>query len=147
MANDENELVMKIFGKLIFFGILTNLLAVYTCLEGVGTTSDHFVYSIYNAIDLGNPGESIKKDYYISMGSDNGVKKGTLIEVNRKNATFDLLAEKLYRDILFPIAHLKVIHVEKHAAVARLQKLLDSNETPTTTPFAVMVGDTVRILK
>jgi hypothetical protein len=102
------------------------------------------VYGMYRPLDLGNPGEAPQKDYYINMGSAQGLRQGAVVEVNRRMATYDLQAEKLYKDLVFPIARLKVIHVEANAAVARMEKMLPPQETPGISPATVMVGDLVR---
>jgi hypothetical protein len=108
-------------------------------------SADFVVYSVYKAIDLGNPGETPQKDYYVNMGTANGLHNGATLEVIRKVATYDLLSEKLYKDISFPIARLKVIHVEQSAAVARMEQILPADKTPAVANRAVMVGDVVQI--
>jgi hypothetical protein len=108
-------------------------------------SAEFVVYSVYKAIDLGNPGETPQKDYYVNMGSANGVRDGSTLEVIRKVATYDLLSEKLYKDVSFPIARLKVIHVEPNASIARLEKVLPAEKTPAVANRAVMVGDAVQI--
>ena len=115
---------------------------------GIPQTSlaaDFVVYSVYRGLDLGNPGEAPPpKDYFVNMGSAQGVREGTVLNVMRKVATYDLLSEKLYRDVTFPIAKIKVIHVENNAAIARLDRMLPTDKTPATNPFAIMIGDAVR---
>jgi hypothetical protein len=108
-------------------------------------SAEFVVYSVYKAIDLGNPGETPQKDYYVNMGTANGLHNGATLEVIRKVATYDLLSEKLYKDVSFPIARLKVIHVEQNAAVARLEQVLPAESTPAVANRAVMVGDAVHI--
>lgn len=114
---------------------------------GLAQADDFVVYSVFQGLNLGNPGEVSQKDYYVNMGSSNGVRPGTTLEVLRKIATYDLLSEKLYKDMQFPIARLKVIHVENNAAIARLEKLMPAEETPAITLRAVMIGDLVRVAK
>jgi hypothetical protein len=116
---------------------------------GLGIThpasaDDFIVYSIYKGLDLGNANETPQKDFYVNLGSAQGVKTGASLEVLRKTATYDLANQKLYKEISFPIATLKVIHVERNAAVARLEKMYSADKTPVITPRAVMVGDFVR---
>ena len=103
------------------------------------------VYSVYQSLDMGNPGEVPLRDYYVNMGSSNGVREGMVLQVIRKVSTYDLLSEKLYRDVEFPIATLKVIHVESNAAIARLDQMLPVDKTPAVANRAVMVGDIVKI--
>jgi len=114
------------------------------------------VYSVYQGVDLGEPPSSSDsteakpaprvpiKDFFINVGSSQGIKTGTVLEVSRKMPTYDLLGEKLYKEIIFPIGTIKVIHVEQGVAIARLDKMLPSDKTPAFAPRAIMVGDLVR---
>jgi hypothetical protein len=111
----------------------------------IADSADFVVYSVYKPIDLGNPGETPQKDFYVNMGSSNGLRDGATLEVIRKVATYDLLSEKLYKDVSFPIARLKVIHVEENAAIARLDQLFPADKTPSVAYRAVMVGDIVQV--
>lgn len=105
--------------------------------------SENIVYSVYKELDLGRPGETPRKDYYVSMGSAQGVHIGSILTVSRRMATYDLISEKLYKEVIFPIAKIKVIHAERSVAIGRLQKMLPPEETPTISPLAIMVGDLV----
>src|SRR5579885_154304 len=105
--------------------------------------ADYVVYSVYRALDMGYEGEKTEKDFYVNMGTAQGVHPGTVLKAYRRMSTYDLMSEKLYRDVSFPIAKLKVIHAEQNAAIARLDQMLP--DTPAYSPKAVMVGDLVEI--
>jgi hypothetical protein len=107
-------------------------------------SADFVVYSVYKELDMGNPGETPQKDFYVNLGSAQGVRAGSKLEVLRRLSSYDLQTEKLYKEVTFPIAHLKIIHVEPNAAIARLDKMLAADKTPAMTPRAVMIGDLVR---
>lgn len=109
--------------------------------------TEYVVYSIYQGLNMGNPGEISQKDYYINMGIQQGIHKGSILLVMRQVPSYDIMNKQLYRDVVFPIALLKVIHVEPGASIARLDHLLPVENTPAITPRAVMVGDTVQIRK
>ena len=109
--------------------------------------SEPVVYGVYRGMSLGNPGELALKDYYISMGSAQGVERGSILRVLRRLSTYDSMNAQLYQDVLFPIAEIKVIHSEKNASIARLQKMLPIEETPAISPYSIMVGDAVQALK
>lgn len=115
--------------------------------EPEAQAADFVVYGMYRPLDLGNPGETPQKDYYINMGSRHGVHVGDTLEVLRRVSTYDLQTEKLYADILFPFAKVKVIHVENGVAVARMDKINPAEKTPGS-PIAsnrgIMIGDFVR---
>ena len=124
-----------------------NLLVALTLLLvtlPLARADDFIVYSIYRGVDLGNPGEPSLKDFYVNMGSNNGLKKGASLEVIRKFSTYDLTNQKLYKDVSFPIAQLKIIHEEASAAIGRLEEMGSADKTPAISPRAVMVGDFVR---
>jgi hypothetical protein len=112
-----------------------------------GQSPEFFVYSVYQGLSLGNAEEIPPKDFYMNMGSIHGVREGSILEVWRRTPTYDIQAEKFYRDVTFPIARVKVIHVEKTVSIARLEKFLAPQNTPTFTPKAIMVGDHVKLIE
>lgn len=138
-AMDEGFVVCKVFhlfSAILFLGASLGSLSAQA--------AEYTIYGTYRPIDLGENGEPPPKDFYINMGANQGLGAGATLEVLRKVSTFDLESQRLYKDLFFPIATLKVIHVESNAAVARLDKLLPINETPAYSPQAIMVGDLVR---
>lgn len=134
-----------ISGFFIASAVLTGLLvSALWLMVPKAMASEAVVYSVYRGVDLGNPGETPSKDYYVNLGSSQGVDTGSILEVSRKLATYDLMSEKLFKEVVFPIATLKVIHAESGVAIARLDKLLPQDQVPSFSPRAVMVGDLVR---
>ena len=127
------------------FNFVLNIVLVSALLIMItpAQAEDFVVYSIYKQLDMGNPGEVPQKDYYINLGHTQGVHEGTTVTVYRKVSTYDLLSEKLYKDMTFPIAKLKVIHSEGSASIARMEKMLAGEFTPAITPKAVMIGDII----
>ncbi len=133
---------MKLTLRTILFHLL--FLVGVTALSD---TDEFVVYSVYQTVSLESAKAQNPKDYYISMGYQHGLKKGAILEVMRRIPSFDTSGEKLYREVIFPIALIKVIHVESKSAIARLEKLLPVNEVPISMPRAVAVGDVVRPAK
>jgi hypothetical protein len=134
-----------ISGLFFISAVLTGLLvSALWILVPQASASDAVVYSVYRGVDLGNPGEAPSKDYYVNLGTQQGVENGSILEVSRKLATYDLMSEKLYKEVVFPIATLKVIHAESGVAIARLDKMITQDQVPSFSPRAVMVGDLVR---
>jgi hypothetical protein len=126
------------------FVLILGLVEILTPRVATAQTDNYVVYSVYQKLNLGNADEVPQKDYYVNMGSNVGLKEGSVLEVMRKVSSYDLLSEQLYRDLTFPIAQIKVIHVEPTEAIARLEKFLPAEKTPAITPRAIMVGDSVR---
>src|SRR4051794_19823627 len=114
---------------MIVWAIATTV-ATWAGAPKTSLAADFVVYSVYKGLDLGNPGEDPQKDYYINMGSAHGLRAGSHLDVLRRIATYDLLNEKLYKDVTFPIARIKVIHVENNAAICRVEKMIPPDKTP-----------------
>lgn len=129
--------------RLRILALLLVTLSGMTATAGQG--SDFFVYSIYRELDMGNPGETPQKDYYINMGSANGLREGSLVDVIRRVSTYDAVAEKIHTEVKYKIATLKIIHVEPTVAVARLNKLIPPSKMPAPVIKGVMLGDSIRL--
>ncbi|MGE0614746.1 MAG: FlgT C-terminal domain-containing protein [Bacteriovoracia bacterium] len=115
--------------------------------QGFAAPKDFFVYSVYTGLNMGNPDEATRRDYYINMGTNQGLRPGSVLEVFRKTSTYDLVNKKLYKDMTLPFAKIKVIHVEEDAAVARLEEILPNDKSAVVAPRAVIVGDFVKTAK
>ncbi len=122
-------------------------IAAWTFVPSVLAADTAIVYSVFKGVDLGNPNEMLQKDYFINLGTNQGIRVGTVLEVARKAPSYDLTTEKLYKDLIFPFAQVKVIHAEKDASIARLEKLYPMDRTPVLVPRSVIVGDLVRVSK
>lgn len=131
--------------RLIMVTIIFSILGVVFPVTQNGLASEFFVYSVYRGLNLGGTEEPPQKDLFINMGSVHGLHDGTILQVSRRVATYDLSSEKLYQDVIFPIALVKVIHVESRASIARLEKMLPSESTPVISPRVIMVGDLVKV--
>lgn len=121
--------------------------ASFTFVPSALSADTAIIYSVYKGIDLGNPNEAVEKDFFVNLGTNQGISVGTVLEVARKSPSYDLTTEKLYKDLIFPFALIKVIHAEKDASIARMEKLYPADKTPVITPRSVIVGDFVRISK
>lgn len=114
-------------------------------LSGDARAADPMVYGVYRALDMGEPGEVIRKDFFVNIGSKNGVGIGSRLEVFRRAPTYDLVNSQYHSDTTFPIATLKVIHVEGSTAIARLEAMKPLDKTPAISPVTVMAGDLVQL--
>ena len=131
--------------RLLNFTLLISITFFVTTL-GFSSPRDFSVYNVASSIPMGTPGEVRLKDYYVNMGSNQGLKKGDFLEALRRLPSYDLMDQEFSRDLIFPIAVLKVIHVQSNAAICRLEKMLPLQSTPSISPLSVMVGDYIRVL-
>lgn len=140
LATSTKERTVRWILMILTIAIVGGIIAI----PNEGRAAEFVIYSVYRGLDLGNAGETPQKDYFVNIGTAQGVQPGTTLEVSRRMATYDVMSEKLYKDITFPIARLKVIHSEGNAAVARLDKMMPTDKMVSISPTAVMVGDLVK---
>jgi hypothetical protein len=136
-AGWESAVFRFFFG--FFFG--TAALGLIFGSSGARASYNFRVYSVYHPLDLGETQLAPEKEYYISMGQAQGLKRGDFLEISRRLPTYDLRQQQFYRDLVIPIAWVEVIYVDVHTSVAHLKKMLPA---PQVGVQAVMVGDEVR---
>ena len=91
---------------------------------------DHLIYSVSEEIPMGYENEITKKNFYLNIGSNQGVKQGTILDVYRvisKSNPYENLKRVNYK---VKIGEIKVLHSDDEAAIGVLTSLNDSNETP-----------------
>lgn len=94
---------------------------------------------------MGNPGEVPRKNYYLNMGSSHGLHEGSLVNVIRRVSTYNLLTEKVFNEIKFKVATLKVIHVERSIAVAVIDQSVAARDIPVAEVKGILIGDSIEI--
>lgn len=90
-------------------------------------------------------GEKIYRDVYVSLGTSQGIKPGTVLDAYRTITTVDQISQKVGRNLTFKIAQLRVIHADSDVAVARVTKMQPAENTPAGGYSTVMVGDRVEV--
>lgn len=104
------------------------------------------VFGVRTDFTLNNT-ETKYRDVYVNMGTEQGIKIGSLLDAFRTLTTIDEINQRTGRNISFRIAKLKVIHAEGSISVARVVQMMDPEATPVGTYTNVMVGDTVEVGK
>lgn len=121
------------------------ILAVGGIFKPIPALADEFaVYQVFRGIDLGESDRPPPKDFFINMGSNQGMKKGAVLDVYRKISSFDNLSQKLVGDHMIPVGRIKVIHSDDKTSIARLDKFVSVDQEPGLLPQAIMIGDVVR---
>lgn len=130
---------MKFTCKVSFLFIL--LLSIST----VSFARDHLIYSVAEEIPMGFDNEVSKKNYYMNIGSEQGVSEGTTLDVFRvisKSNPYDNLKRINYK---IKIGEIKVVHTGDEAAIGILQVLKNDKETPLFDLNGFMIGDYVSV--
>jgi hypothetical protein len=130
---------MKFTCKVSFLFIL--LLSIST----VSFARDHLIYSVAEEIPMGFDNEVTKKNYYMNIGSQQGVSEGTTLDVFRvisKSNPYDNLKRINYK---VKVGEIKVVHTDEEAAIGILQVLKNDTETPLFDLNGFMIGDYVSV--
>ena len=132
---------MKLLKTFSIFAVFCEILFGYRVLA---SESDYTVYQVYRPIDMGEGGTQPPKDIFVSIGSNQGVHKGSMLDVYRRISSFDNLTQKHMGDHMIPVGKIRVIHVDEKTAIARSDRFVSVEQEPALLPQAVMIGDVVR---
>lgn len=121
------------------------LLIAYSIVLTAHAEGNYIIFGVRNEFPMSD-GEVTYKDVYVNIGSSQGVKVGTSLDVYRSQPTADELNQKHLDNVQFRIAKIKVIHAEPNVAIARVTELNSSAKgMPVALVPSVMVGDQVEI--
>ncbi len=87
----------------------------------------------------------VYKDFYISGGESDGLKKNLVVTAMRKIQVRDANGSQSYGEILIPVGQLRVIATYGKVSVAREYKLLSRDELPMLEQIGMMNGDRIDI--
>lgn len=106
---------------------------------------DHLIYSIDEEIPMGYENEKPKKNYYVNIGANQGVKSGTTLDVFRvisKSNPYDNLKRINYK---VKIGELEVLHSDEGAAIGTLKQIKLGIKDPLFEINGFMIGDYVSV--
>ena len=116
-----------------------------TFTASMAIAKDYVIYSISQDIPMGNKDEIIRKNFYVDMGSNQGVKKGSVLDVYRVVSVLDPYESKKRFNHRIKIGEVKVLHAEDSSAIGVLNKLEEGPETPVFEVGKMMIGDIVTV--
>lgn len=106
---------------------------------------DHLIFSVAEDIPMGWKDEILRRNYYVDMGSNHGIQKGSTLTVFRtisKRNPYDNKKRVSYR---IPIGTLEVIHAEDNSAIGNIKKLYNTVKDPLFEINNFMIGDNVEV--
>jgi|GEM_PF-2644282 len=87
--------------------------------------------------------EEIYRDYYISGGSTQGLKKNLVVTAVRKMQIRDASGATSFGEVAIPVGQLRIIATFDNLAVAREYKTLSRIDLPMIEQTWIMVGDMI----
>lgn len=119
------------------------LIIVLTFTASMAIAKDYVIYSISQDIPMGNKNEIIRKNFYLDMGKNQGVSKGSVLDVFRVVSVLDPYENKKRFNHKIKVGEIKVLHAEDGSSIGVLSKLESADETPVFEIGNMMIGDVV----
>ena len=126
-----------------YFDLSVLFMIALTFAAKTAMAKDYVIYSISQDIPMGNKDEIIRKNFYVDMGSNQGIKKGSILDVYRVVSVLDPYESKKRFNHRIKIGEVKILHSEDSSAIGMLNKLEESEETPVFEVGKIMIGDIV----
>jgi hypothetical protein len=121
------------------------LLLIFAMLLSVPLYARSYViFSMVQDLPMGMENEVIRKNYYVNLGSGQGVKKDSMLDVFRIISVQNPYDSKKRVNYRVKIGQLKVLHATDDASIASVEKYEKEN-TPIFELPQFMIGDHVSI--
>lgn len=125
------------------FDLPAIMFIVLTFTATMAIAKDYVIYSIAQDIPMGNKNEVIRKNFYLDMGTTQGVSKGTILDVFRVVSVLDPYENKKRFNHKIKVGEIKVLHAEDGSSIGVLNKLENAEDTPVFEISNLMIGDVV----
>lgn len=127
--------------KYLELPILIMITLVFTATMAIG--KDYVIYSISQDLPMGNEKEVIRKNFYVDMGLNQGVTKGSTLDVFRIISVLDPYENKKRYNHKVKIGELSILHSEETSSIGVYLKSQPIEETPIFELSKFMIGDQV----
>jgi hypothetical protein len=128
-----------------FFELPVLIIVTMVFTATMAIAKDYVIYSIAQDIPMGNKDEVLRKNFYVDMGKNQGVKKGSLLDVYRVVSVLDPYENKKRFNHRVKIGEVKVLHAEETSSIGVLNKFEEEDETPVFEIGKLMIGDIVTV--
>ncbi|RLA65235.1 MAG: hypothetical protein DRQ88_02835 [Epsilonproteobacteria bacterium] len=123
--------------KTIFFLILFLPLQAFS--------QQYFVFGVTQDLPMGEENEIIRKNYYINIGRDQGVFKGSTLNVFRVISIVHPRETLEKSNFQVKLGELKIVHSEGDRAVGIMKNLIPKKDSPQFDYNDFMIGDVVAV--
>ena len=126
-----------------YFELPVLLMVTLVFTASMAIAKDYVIYSISQDIPMGVEKEVLRKNFYIDMGKNQGVSKGSILDVFRVISVLDPYESKKRFNHKIKIGEVKVLHTEEGSSIGVLNKIENGDETPVFEVGKLMIGDMV----
>ncbi|MBF0207961.1 MAG: hypothetical protein HQK53_13865 [Oligoflexia bacterium] len=108
---------------------------------------EYVIFSIFQDVPMGIKGEKLRKNYYVNMGQNQGVKNGTTLDVSRIVSVFNpYLVNGQFSNFTIKVGEIDVIFTDNDHSVAVMRKLSKKEDNvPLLEIDGLMIGDQVQV--
>lgn len=118
------------------------LLLTLTLSQSIYARS-YVIFSMAQDLSMGVENEVLRKNYYVNMGSSQGIKKDSVLDVFRVISVQNPYDNKKRVNYKVKVGELKVIHTSEEASIAALKAY--EEERPVLELDQFMIGDHVAV--
>jgi hypothetical protein len=122
-----------------FFFILTMLFISHAV-----SAKSYVIFSMAQDLPMGFDNEVIRKNYYINIGSGQGVKKDSIVDVFRIVSVQNPYDNKKRVNYRVKIGELKILHAADDSSIAMVNEY-EKDDVPILELNQFMIGDHVAI--
>lgn len=119
------------------------LLTTLLISQGIAAKS-YVIFSMAQDLPMGFDNEEVRKNYYVNIGSGQGVKKDSILNVFRIISIQNPYDNKKRVNYKVKIGELKVLHSSDEASIAMVKEYV-KEDTPIFELDHFMIGDHVSI--
>lgn len=119
-------------------------LIITLLLSHAVSARSYVIFSMAQDLNMGFENETVRKNYYINMGSGQGVKKDSILDVFRIISVQNPYDNKKRVNYKVKIGELKVLHASEEASIAMVNEY-EKELTPIFDLEQFMIGDHVAI--
>lgn len=128
------------------FSCIKILLLIISLSFSISSFSrDHLIFSVAEDLPMGFDNEVLRRNYYVNIGKNQGVTRGTTLNVYRVVSKANPYDNKKRINYQIPIGQLEVLHSEDDSAVTSLKKLYKEVRDPIFEINNFMIGDHVSV--
>lgn len=114
------------------------------CMTQVSFAKSYVIFSMAQDLSMGFDNEVIRKNYYVNLGTSQGIKKDSILDVFRIVSIQNPYDNKKRVNYKVKIGELKVLHSSTDAAIATV-KSYEKEDVPIFELNQFMIGDHVAI--
>lgn len=122
---------------------MKTLLIFFICFSQVAFARNFVIFSMTQDLPMGYDNQIIRKNYYVNIGTNQGVKKDTHLDVFRIISVLNPYDNKQRVNYKVKIGELKILATTDSASIAILAKMEEN--TPIFDLSQFMIGDHVSI--